>query len=106
LFDQNLSSKLCKQLTDLFPDSSQTGLAGLAEASDRTVWHYAGANGFALVSLDADFAEMAALLGPPPKVIWLRCGNKATAAIEILLRRQADTIVEFERDEAACLEIY
>jgi predicted nuclease of predicted toxin-antitoxin system len=63
LFDQNLSFKLCQQLADLFPASSQVRLLGLAEADDRAIWLYAKTNGFALVSLDSDFAEMAALLG-------------------------------------------
>jgi|SRR4051794_35464145 len=106
LFDQNLSFKLCQQLADLYPGSSQTRLLGLAEADDRTIWQYAGSNGFSLVSLDADFAEMASLLGPPPKVIWLRSGNQTTSAIEALLRGQAPLITAFEGDEAACLEIY
>ncbi len=106
LFDQNLSFKLCRQLADLFPDSSQARLTGLAEADDSALWKYAGANGFTLVSLDADFADMAALLGPPPKVIWLRCGNQPTAAIEGLLRHHAGVIAAFEQDAAVCLEIY
>jgi len=60
-----------------------------------------------LVSHDSDFAELAALNGPPPKVIWLRTGNQPTAAIEEALRRYAEAIAAFERDtEAACLEIY
>jgi predicted nuclease of predicted toxin-antitoxin system len=106
LFDQNLSFKLCRLLDDLFPGSTQVELVGLAEADDRTLWHYAGANGFALVSLDADFAEMATLLGPPPKVIWLRCGNQPTAVIATLLRARFDAIASFEHDTVACLEIY
>ncbi len=106
LFDQNLSFKLCRQLADLFPGSSQVRLAGLAEADDRTIWQYAKTNGFALVSLDADFAEMASLLGPPPKVIWLRCGNQPTVAVENLLRAHAAIIATFEADPSACLEIY
>jgi len=106
LFDQNLSFKLCAQLADLFPSSNQARLVGLAEADDRAVWQYAGANGFALVSLDADFADMAALFGPPPKVIWLRRGNQPTAVIARLLRDHADAIAAFEHDAAACLEIY
>jgi predicted nuclease of predicted toxin-antitoxin system len=56
-------------LADLFPGSDQVGRLGLAEADDRQLWDYAGANGFVLVSLDSDFAEFAALKGPPPKVI-------------------------------------
>ena len=82
LFDENLSSRLCAQIADLFPGSSQARLAGLAEASDRALWAYAKDNGFTIVSLDADFAEMATLLGTPPKVIWLRCGNQPSAVIE------------------------
>lgn len=75
-------------------------LAGLAEADDRAIWDYAGAHGFALVSLDADFAERASLNGPPPKVIWLRCGNQSTEAIEKLLRDHAEAIAAFEQEAA------
>jgi len=75
LFDQNLSFKLCRTLSDLFPGSTQVRLVGLADATDRAVWDFAKINGFTLASLDSDFAEMVALLGPPPKVIWLRCGK-------------------------------
>lgn len=106
LFDQNLSFKLCEKLADLFPGSSQARLAGLETADDRAIWRFAGDNGFTLVSLDADFADMATLLGPPPKVIWLRCGNQPTETIEKLLHEHADAITAFERDSAACLELY
>ena len=78
LFDQNLSFRLCQQLIDVFPGSRQVRLAGLETARDIEIWQYAAANGFALVTLDSGFAEMAALYGPPPKVIWLRCGNQPT----------------------------
>jgi predicted nuclease of predicted toxin-antitoxin system len=82
-------------------------LVGLADANDRAVRDYAKANGFTLISLDSDFADMAALLGSPPKVIWLRCGNQPTAMIESLLRSHAAALAEFELDAAtACLEIY
>lgn len=106
LFDENLSFKLCERIGDLFPGSSQVRLAGLSKADDRTVWSYAGGNGFVLVTLDADFAERAALLGGPPKVVWLRCGNQPTAAIEKLLRGHAEAIATFAHNAAACLEIY
>lgn len=79
----------------------------MANASDSSLWEYAKFNKFTLVSLDADFAEMAALLGPPPKVIWLRCGNQPTAVIETLLRDHSNAIGTFELDTAAaCIEIY
>lgn len=106
LFDQNLSFKLCQSLADLFPGSSQVRLLGLAEADDRSVWQHAEANAFILVTQDSDFAEMAALYGHPPKVIWLRCGNQPTQAIAQRLRAHAQDIAEFGQDpNSSCLEI-
>jgi hypothetical protein len=43
---------------------------------------------------------------PPPKVIWLRCDNQASATVARLSREHHETIVAFEREPAACLEIY
>jgi predicted nuclease of predicted toxin-antitoxin system len=107
LFDQNLSFKLCQIVADLFPESKHVRLLGLSEVGDRVLWDYARENGFAIVSQDADFAEMAVLLRSPPKVIWLRAGNQSTADVSSLLRRHSDLILAFSDDaEAACLEIY
>ncbi len=107
LFDQNLSFNLCRLLADSFPDSSQVRLLGLDRADDRAVWQYAKDNGFVLVSQDADFADLAALYGPPPKLIWLRCGNQPTAIIAARLSNHAEAVTEFDRDSiAACLEIF
>jgi predicted nuclease of predicted toxin-antitoxin system len=106
LFDQNLSFRLCHDISDIFPGSNHVRLVGLDEADDRIIWDYAKANGFTIVSLDADFAEMAALLPPPPKVIWLRVGNEPRARIATLLRQSADLMIALEHEEAVCLEIY
>jgi predicted nuclease of predicted toxin-antitoxin system len=107
LFDQNLSFKLCRQLADIFPDSNQIHVLGMEEAEDRDIWDYAKTHGFILVSQDVDFADLATLYGPPPKVIWLRCGNQPTHVIEQRLRDHTDAIVAFEQDDAAaCWEIY
>lgn len=107
LFDQNLSFKLCELLADLFPNSNQVRLLGMAEADDGVIWDYAKANGFTLVSQDVDFADMAILYGPPPKVIWLRCGNQPTSAVEQRLRDHAEGLQAFSGDPAAaCWEIY
>ena len=106
LFDQNLSFKLCSRLADLFPNSGQVSLAGLATADNQAVWEHPRAGGFTLVSQDSDFADMAALIGPPPQVIWLRCGNRTVATLEQLLRREVHAIAALEADpKVACLEL-
>jgi len=57
-----------------------------------------------LVSQDSDLADMAALYGAPPKIIWLRCGNQLTVTVEAILRGAAEAIAAFEQDDtAACL---
>lgn len=106
LFDQNLSGKLCVRLADVFPDSIQVRALGLDQADDRVIWRYAQKHDFVIVTLDSDFAELAALYGPPPKVIWLRCGNLSTTETADRIRQGADALVEFEDSDAACLEIY
>jgi predicted nuclease of predicted toxin-antitoxin system len=107
LFDQNLSFKLCRNLVDLFPDSTQARMIGLDRADDPVLWEYAKANGFVLVSKDSEMFDLSGLRGHPPKLIWLRCGNQRTDVIEKLLRDHHAQIATFEKDStAACLEIY
>jgi predicted nuclease of predicted toxin-antitoxin system len=86
LFDQNLSPRLVEHLADLYPDSSHVYALGLDQASDLTVWSAARNGGFTIVSQDADFSDLSAVLGAPPKVIWIRRGNCSTREIESMLR--------------------
>ena len=77
LFDQNLSHRLCRALADVFPGSEQVRQSGLDRATDETIWAFAREHDYTIVTLDTDFADIAALRCAPPKVVWLRCGNQA-----------------------------
>jgi predicted nuclease of predicted toxin-antitoxin system len=70
----------------------------LVQAPDSVVWDYARVNGFAIVSADADFYELAITLGSPLKVIWLKGCDYPTATAEGLLRGEAIRIAEFDKD--------
>src|SRR5579862_6035755 len=98
LLDQNLSPRLIGRLADLFPGSMHVSQVGLDTATDIQVWEYARANGFALVTKDADFSDLSTLRGFPPKVIWLRIGNCTTGQIEKLLRRHQQAIDQLDSD--------
>jgi len=98
LFDENLSRKLVTHLDDLYPGSIHVADAGLLKGSDAAVWDYAKARNFTIVSADSDFFELAATLGPPPKVIWLRRWTYRTKDVELVLRREAIRIAEFTSD--------
>ncbi len=61
---------------------------GLRDALDPPIFAAAKAAGVAVMTKDADFAEMAERLGPPPQVLWLRCGNTSNAALRVVLARE------------------
>lgn len=98
LFDQNLSWRLLARLATEYPGSEQVFRSGLTGADDRTVWAYAASKGLAVVSKDSDFADLSALLGPPPKLVWLRIGNGPTSDIEDLLRQRHADVMNFLAD--------
>lgn len=103
LFDQNLSPRLPSLLADLYPASAHVIPLGLDEAEDVEIWEYARSQGFVIVSKDSDFQMRSQLLGAPPKVIWIRLGNCARAAVEKLLRDYSTAIHTFGQDEAQAI---
>ena len=103
LFDQNLSRRLPGLLAADFPGAEQVIGGGLATADDRAVWAYATAHELAIVSKDSDFAQLSAVYGSPPKVIWLRIGNGPTRDVVALLRARVADIRTFQADPMATL---
>ncbi len=99
LFDENLSRKLVRRLSDLYPGSVHVSSVGLLEAPDKVIWEFAREGGFCIVSADSDFYELAVLLNSPPKVIWLQGCNYPNAIAENLIRSQSIRIVDFLKDE-------
>jgi predicted nuclease of predicted toxin-antitoxin system len=100
LFDENLSRKLVTRLPELYPSSAHVVDFDLLSRPDREIWDFARQSGFVIVTPDADFYELAAALGPPPKVVWLRRWTHPTRDAEFVLRRDAIRITEFAMDPA------
>jgi predicted nuclease of predicted toxin-antitoxin system len=93
-------------LEELFPDSAHVFGTGLErDTSDERIWTYAAANGFTIVTADADFVSLAETLGPPPRTIWLENCNYKTSVVEELLRRNAIRIADLEQSDRPILII-
>ena len=106
LIDENLAARLVLDLADIYPESTDVITLGLGGASDETVWARAAAEGFMLVTKDEDFDRMSVMRGPPPKVIWIRLGNCATADVAGLLRFRVDDVQAFaEHPDTAFLAL-
>lgn len=107
LLDQNLSFRLLEKLEPVYPGSRQVKFVNLDQADDLSVWRYARDNGFTIVTKDSDFHELSLLYGNPPKVIWLKCGNKPKWYVLGLLLSNQDKVQAFIEDrDSSCLEIY
>jgi predicted nuclease of predicted toxin-antitoxin system len=59
---------------------------GLRNARDRDIFLEARIADAVVMTKDADFISLLRELGPPPRVIWLRCGNTSNACLRDLLR--------------------
>lgn len=109
LFDQNISYRIISKISDIFPESKQVKELGLDGYSDRDIWNFARDHGYAIVTFDADFFDLANILGNPPKTIWLRTGNRKTNELALLIRSKSEIIIEFLMNptykEIDCLEI-
>lgn len=103
LFDQNLAPVLARRLADLYPESAHVRDAGLAAADDEAIWAHAAAGGYAIVTKDDDFRQRSFVRGAPPKVVWTKLGNCATADIEAALRARHADVVAFAADPVAAL---
>jgi len=79
LFDENLSRKLVTRLAELYPQSAHVATVNLLASSDLEVWEFAKTGNFIIISADSDFYELAATIGPPPEVVWLRRWTHPTA---------------------------
>lgn len=107
LLDQNLSPRLADDLDDMYPNSAHVQSLGLDQSPDTPLWDFARDNGFVIVSKDVDFSDRSALVGHPPKLIWIRLGNCTTAEIESALRRHHEQIEAFDEDDGlGVLSIY
>lgn len=106
LFDQNISFRLLKRLEDVFPYSEQVRTVGLENSTDQEIWNFAKDKAYTIVTFDSDFYDFSLVWGYPPKIVWIRTGNKTTNEIESILRKHQKNIELFILDnELACLEI-
>ena len=52
LFDQNISFKLPKQISDYYPLAKQIKQVGLEDCNDSKIWEYARQNNYVIENLD------------------------------------------------------
>ena len=108
LLDENLSWRLVKKLTPFFTLVSHvSALKTEQPATDITIWNYAKANGFTIVSKDDDFEKIVLLRKAPPKLLFLKIFNLETNKTADLIIENREKIIEFmDSNDNDIFELY
>ena len=77
----------------------------LRDAEDGEIFQQARLSNVIIITKDRDFADMVQKYGPPPKVIWLRCGNTSATALKEIFSAHLDNSLNFRKDGENLVEI-
>jgi len=106
LFDQNISFRILKKLSEAYSGSSHIKTEGLMNASDLEIWEYAKNQHFIIVTQDSDFNDLYLMKGFPPKILWFQTGNLRTDELARILENRQSDIFDFSiNSELGCFEI-
>ena len=99
--DAQLSPQLATWLRGRFGvDAIAVRDLHLRDASDDEIFRAASRANATVLTKDSDFVRLLDRHGPPPRVVWLTCGNTSNAALTILLDRRWPLVQEMlERGE-------
>jgi predicted nuclease of predicted toxin-antitoxin system len=76
------------------------GSVGLRNAEDLQIFRAARLANAVVLTKDRDFVDLLDRFGPPPKVIWLTCGNTSNARLkEILTEHLVEALDILENDD-------
>jgi predicted nuclease of predicted toxin-antitoxin system len=104
--DAHLSPALARWITAEFGHPAQPVRdLGLREAKDRKIFDAARREETIILTKDADFVELVERLGPPPRIIWLTCGNTSEAVLRVLLRAALPRALELFTSGESLVEI-
>jgi len=109
LFDQNISYRIVRLVSDKYPEAKHINHIGLDDATDNSIWNFAKENDYTIVTFDSDFYNLSVIRGCPPQIVWLRTGNTSTLIVAKVLIDDFALIKAFLTDSSyediACLEI-
>jgi len=78
---------------------------GLRDAEDQVVFEKARASAAVLISKDSDFVELVSRHGPPPRLLWVTCGNVTNARLREVFTAVFGTACALLHEGRAIVEI-
>jgi len=100
--DAQLSPAIAAWINRTFKDIKAESIraVGLRDALDREIFDKARQEDVIIMSKDNDFIKLIDQFGPPPKLIWITCGNTSNAKMREILSKTLNKAKElFEKGE-------
>ena len=99
--DAQLSPALAPWITAHFPEieAYSAKYLGLRDAEDPEIFEAARSANVVVMTKDSDFVQLLEQHGPPPKIIWITCGNTSNARMRMILSTSLDQAVQFLETE-------
>jgi len=85
--DAQLPPALARWLRDLDEKAVHVEDLGLLTAEDSEIFEKARQVNAVVITKDIDFVQMQERRGPPPRVIWVTCGNRSNAFLKDIMIR-------------------
>lgn len=105
--DAQLSPSLAAWINRTFDDieAESVRAVGLRDALDQEIFNQAKTEQVVVMSKDNDFIKLIEQHGPPPKLIWITCGNTSNAKMRDILSRTLLKAMELLEQGEAIVEI-
>ena len=104
--DAQLSPKIAAWITaESGIDASALRDLGLRDAEDLEIFHSARSANAIVLTKDRDFVSLLERFGPPPKVLWLTCGNTSNESLKRILKETLSFAVELLESGEDLVEI-
>ena len=78
---------------------------GLKSASDRQIYFAAREAGVVVITKDQDFVRLLGVHGPPPKIVWVTCGNTSNPRMQQILTASFPGALEMLEGGESLIEI-
>ena len=104
--DAHISPKLAPWIHDTFGvEVFHVRDLDLREAEDPDIFYKARAANAIVLTKDRDFVELLGRLGPPPKIIWITCGNTSNARLRTIFSKTLYGTLELVNQGESLVEI-
>jgi predicted nuclease of predicted toxin-antitoxin system len=104
--DAQLSPALAVWLRMRFSlDANAVRELGLRDAEDAEIFAAARRAEAVVITKDSDFVELLQRHGPPPQVLWLRCGNTSNPRLKQILTQALPDVLPMLQDGEPLVEI-